>query len=284
MYDRLLIPTDGSDEATVAVEFGLDIASVTGASAELLFVVDTRLDDFVESEETSAVFDQSEKAGRQLTADIAERTENVDIDRSVRNGIPHEVINSHASDTDADLMVLGTAGGGRSRLGSTAERVVTNAEMPVITVPGESANLPGSVDAITDIVIASDGSDAADRAAETAIHFAEYFGATIHAIYVVDTAVYDLADAPRSIIGLLREGGETVIEEITSDATTVSIPNTGNILRGRPAKEIHTYADGVSADLIVVGTRGRSDLPKQLMGSTTRRVISNASRPVLSRR
>lgn len=43
MFDRILIPTDGSEEARKAVDHGIDLAAAVGASVHALFVVESRL-------------------------------------------------------------------------------------------------------------------------------------------------------------------------------------------------------------------------------------------------
>ncbi|AUX09976.1 universal stress protein UspA [Halalkaliarchaeum desulfuricum] len=284
MYDRLLIPVDGSTGAARAVEYGLSVARATDAAVDLLYVVDTSIDRLIDPEEGRTLLDRSEKAGRRVTADIQKRETDLDIDREIRHGKPYEEILAHADDRDIDLCVLGTRGAGDRRLGSTAERVVTLADVPVVSVPDVEDLRLSLPEPLADIVVATDGSDAAERAADHALAIGERFGATLHAVYVIDSTVYDLEDAPRSIVGLLREGGETVIEEITSSAQEVNVPATGQVLRGAPASELCEYADGVDAGLIAVGTRGREGVPDRLLGSTTRRIIRDAERPVLSLR
>ncbi|MEF8780095.1 MAG: universal stress protein [Haloferacaceae archaeon] len=282
MYDRLLVPVDGTSGATRAVEYGLSLARATGAAVDLLFVVDDRLDDLVETDEGKALLERSEKAGRRATAEIAEREPDLEVERTVRHGRPFEEILAHAEDRDVDLCVLG---GGRETerdLGSTAERVVTLSGFPVITVPDSEEVESASLETLEDVLVATDGSAPAERAATEALGFAERFGATLHAVYVVDTTVYDLEDAPRSIVGLLRQGGENVVGEITAEAKSVNVPVSGQVLRGRPADEIREYAEGVDAGLIALGTRGRGGLPERLLGSTTRRTVRDADRPVLS--
>jgi nucleotide-binding universal stress UspA family protein len=54
------------------------------------------------------------------------------------------------------------------------------------------------------------------------------------------------------------------------------------VLEGQPYQELITYAGKINADMIVLGIRGHSLLEKFLVGSTTDRVISRASCPVLA--
>jgi len=281
MYERILIPTDGSRDARRATAYGLDLAAQTEASVHILSVVDTRLTELSGSDGVESILDAMEASCREAVDAAAAGSDDVtDVSRTVRHGTPVEEILSCADEHGVELVVMGTKGSADSRLGSTAERVVALADTPVLTV-GSSAD-PPSLATLNDIVVPTDGSEPAERAAEHALRFAELFGATLHTVYVIDESVYDLKDAPRSIVGLLREGGERATEAALQGAEAVNIRSTARVLRGHPTQEILDYIEGVDADLVVMGTRGRSGLPEHLLGSTTRRVVRDAKRPVLS--
>jgi nucleotide-binding universal stress UspA family protein len=53
------------------------------------------------------------------------------------------------------------------------------------------------------------------------------------------------------------------------------------VLIGRPDAEIVAYADKSAADLIVMGTHGRSGIGHAILGSVAERVVQHAHRPVL---
>jgi len=74
------------------------------------------------------------------------------------------------------------------------------------------------------VVIPTDGSDAAERAAEAALDIAEKYDAAVHTVYVLDTTIYDLEDVPRSIIGSLKEGGDNATETIADMARERDLP------------------------------------------------------------
>ena len=285
MYDRILVTTDGSQGAAAAVDYGLGLAEAFDAGVDALYVIDVDVG-VVESggdDEVQALFESDERAGRHALAEIVEQVPDREVHREVRRGAPYEEILAYATERGSDLLVVGNSGTADQRVGSTAERVITLASAPVLAVPqGEAspdATAPVSVD---DVVVPVDGSEPAERAAEHAIELAGQLGATVHVVYVIDTSVYELADAPRSIVGLLKGGGENTVAEFVEAAEDAQVSSTWRVTRGRPAEEILARADAVEADLVVMGTRGRGALPEHLLGSTTRRVVREAARPVLS--
>lgn len=142
MFTRILIPTDGSEAVTPAVEAALNLATTYDATLHVLFIVDqpiavsgtgegfTSLDDLLDELE-----EQGHYAIEDITAEA--HAQGVETETTVQRGNPYEDILSYASDNDIDLIVMGThgrTGVKRALLGSVTERVVRHAKIPVLTV------------------------------------------------------------------------------------------------------------------------------------------------------
>lgn len=164
------------------------------------------------------------------------------------------------------------------QLGSTTERVLTLGNTPVLAVRsnGEGTPAVGGI-SIDRVMTPTDGSDTAEHG----LAIAESHGAAVSIVYVVDTATYDLEDAPRSVVGLLKDGGTNAIEAIATDARGRGLSVTTDLLRGIPEEQLLNYAVGTNASLIVMGTRGRGLNSDRLLGSTTARVLRRSDRPIL---
>ncbi|WP_435075705.1 universal stress protein [Halorubrum sp. HHNYT27] len=140
LYDRILVPTDGSAEGERAVAHALDLAAVHDADVHAIHVVDTAsyagmsmevswegLGELLRSDAAGAV-----EAVEELAAGTA-----IDVDTAVVEGSPSREIVRYAEAHDCDLVVMGTHGRGgidRLLLGSVAETVVRAASVPVLTV------------------------------------------------------------------------------------------------------------------------------------------------------
>jgi nucleotide-binding universal stress UspA family protein len=138
MYDRLLVPTDGSDGSDAALRQAVAIATRFEAVVDVVAVVDrtfpaaTVYDHVVEGLESAA-----EAAIETATAACA--AAGVEVEPHLRRGVPHEEIVSAAETYGSDLVVIGTHGRtGVDRLrhlGSVAERVVRLSPVPVLVTP-----------------------------------------------------------------------------------------------------------------------------------------------------
>ncbi|WP_434521947.1 universal stress protein [Halorubrum sp. AS12] len=140
LYDRILVPTDGSSEGELAVCHALDLAAVHGASVRAIYVVDTARYAGMPMETTwegvgDLLYDDGEAALETVEELAADR--GVDVETAVVEGSPSREIITHAEETGCDLVVMGTHGRGgidRLLLGSVAEKVVRGSSVPVLTV------------------------------------------------------------------------------------------------------------------------------------------------------
>ncbi|UPV76091.1 universal stress protein [Halorussus limi] len=147
MYERVLVPTDGSDAAELAVEEALDVAEKFDAEVHTLYVVDT---DAVEmslgTEQVDRIrsgrfgeMDELEARAREATGYVTERGRDrgVAVEEHFRGGRPHAVIADFAEDYDVDLIAMGSHGRTgirRMLLGSVTERVLRSTHRSVLVV------------------------------------------------------------------------------------------------------------------------------------------------------
>ncbi|TYL36520.1 universal stress protein [Natronococcus pandeyae] len=290
MFTTILVPTDGSAGSEAAIAHATDLAWTYGGTVHALYVVDTGSEpNEMRADDREAFRAPSERRGLEATIRITDRAEAHDLRaaREVREGVPHSEILAYADEHDVDAIVMGThgrTGAERARLGSTTERVITLADVPVLSVRlSEDDEEPASEDGLYEqVLIPTDGSDAAERAAENALEIAARYDADVHAVYVVDSTPYDLEDAPRSIVGLLTEGGRNATETVADMARERGLSVTTEVRRGIPAEELLECASAVDADLVAMGTRGRTVDADRLLGSTTARVVRRSAIPVLA--
>lgn len=141
MYKTALVSVDGSEEsltaAREAVEFVDDGGTLHGLSVVERLPMHKRsgrVEKFEEDDEADRA--QAEAAVSEVEA-VAESA-GVDYAPAIEEGVPRHAIVSYADEVDADVIVVGKRGSedvANDLLGSTAEYVVRNASVPVVTVP-----------------------------------------------------------------------------------------------------------------------------------------------------
>lgn len=140
MYDRILVPTDGSTETERAVEHAAELAAAHDAELHGVYVVNSATFAGLHMETTwegvdEVLREEGETALERVTDIAAEY--GVACSSNLLDGSPSKCIVEYAEGQDCDLVVMGTHGRGgidRLLLGSVAEGVVRACSVPVLTV------------------------------------------------------------------------------------------------------------------------------------------------------
>jgi nucleotide-binding universal stress UspA family protein len=201
----------------------------------------------------------------------------------VRSGKPFVELIIAARAWSADLIVVG--GSSRTEepfLGSTSERILRKALIPVMV-----AKRPLSSEAKT-FFVPTDFSSCARNAAEGALMLAKSFSARVIFFHALDWApLYTVAYAHEFGVSVPTSPPNPEDMEPEWEAFLAGLPLDKvdwqkSTEEGQAATDIVTQAEHVQADMIVIGTHGRSGLPHMLLGSVAEKVVRTASCPVLT--
>lgn len=134
------------------------------------------------------------------------------------------------------------------------------------------------------VLVPTDGSPETRSVLEHAAALAVVHGATLHGLYVLNTASYASVSMDASWEGvsdMLRQEGESALETVRAVAGE-RVPVETALRSGSPSREIVRYAEAEDCDLIVMGTHGRGGIDRLLLGSVAERVVRSASVPVMT--
>jgi len=127
------------------------------------------------------------------------------------------------------------------------------------------------------ILIATDGSENAGKAASYGIGIAKATGAEVYALYVVST---EHAGTSRTVMGwteafekYLTYKGGVATDYVQDLGNKAGIKVEAVHLRGSPAEKIIEYAEKNNIDLIVMGTQGLTGIKRFLIGSVAENVL-----------
>lgn len=136
------------------------------------------------------------------------------------------------------------------------------------------------------VLVPTDGSEAATAAATHAVDIASRYGATVHALYVVDVRMSPIStDIDRDeVVELVEQSDNNPTRAICERAERAGIPAVEAVRLGVPHEVIREYIDEHGVDLVVMGTRGRTGLERILLGSVTERILRTVDVPVLTAR
>jgi nucleotide-binding universal stress UspA family protein len=280
MFDDILVPTDGSENAEKALEHAIVVAKAFDATIHGVYVVNvTYAADFEGGVNTESVVTALEREGDHALEELESRCSEsgVEATSELLEGRPSLRISQYANEHDSDLIIMGTHGRrGVSRvlLGSVTESVVRRSARPVLTIPAGAQAPKNSYD---DVLVATDGSPDAEQAVESAIDLASAFDATVHGLYVVDATF----TRNQMIEDILEAEGKKALDELEAMVVAAGLDSKTTIIGGEPHEAIVDYASDHGLDVIVLGSHGKGAIERTFLGSVSERTIRTADRPVL---
>lgn len=270
---KIIAATDFSEPARAALEEAAAIASAHQATLVIAHVADPR-------RHPSATLEAERGVGRRLLdRACAELGEGFQCTSLLLEGFPDEQIVEMSRTEAADLVVVGSCGHGgvpRLSLGSVAQNVVRQSEIPVLVARGAGS-------AFGRILVATDFSDAADRALALAMELVAPGGIVdvLHVVYVPapihggPPALLDASSLRRLEVEAARKGAELVIRH----------RRPGIDLRfawelGKPRAGVLRRLES-GHDLVALGSHGARGLRRLLLGSVAGSMVQHAPCSVL---
>ncbi len=282
--EKILLATDGSEYSEGAIREAIRLAKKCSGRLSAISVVESN-PEF----ETLApqIVENREKAARQNLDAVQTRArqEGVECDTIIHEGEEsYKYIVDEALKNKSTMIVMGRRGRtGLKRLvmGSVTARVIGHAHCNVLVVP-KTAQLE-----FRSIVVATDGSKYSEASASDAIGLAKRNGSSLTVISVVPSELMTAMDLDFTLnqkellVEKEMHEAEKHAKAVKEAAQKEGVTAKAFVLSGKPADAIIETAKEANADLIVVGSHGRTGLEKLLMGSVAERVIVLATCAVL---
>jgi hypothetical protein len=266
-WRRILLATDGSEYSEGAVRVATALARRNDAK---LFIAGIAVYNPEYATTVPGLEQAALQQARHNVASAEEAAAGTDHVVSVTEAEdPWRGIVDAASEDRADVIVMGRRGRrglARAMVGDATARVIGHAPCSVLVAPrGAQAPAKG-------ILVATDGSRHGDAAARLAGDLALAWQLPL----TIVSAVLPSHNEQR------RREAVGAIDRVKASLAGQPVQLTGIVAEGRPEQVILDQARKADADLIVVGTHGRTGLDRILMGSVAERVIGFAECPVLA--
>jgi len=287
---RILLPADGSEYSETAARFLLRI----GVGPETKITVMHALKDYLIPDEIDPARDFI-KAGRRGAEAFVEDFKGIlaqsgaGLETTVREGPPWVEIVEAAEEIRPDLIVMGhkgTSGIARFLVGSVAHQVVRNAGYSTLIV----RELP-PIERPLRVLLCSDGSYWARHAMELLAALPLKDETEVHVLSVADIEATSMEEKfypdeefsvmMETLRNFYRESAQKVVDEDANALRKRFNDVRAHVAVGIPEIEILKAAEGVRADLIVMGSKGLRGIKGALLGSSSLRVMRQAECSVL---
>jgi nucleotide-binding universal stress UspA family protein len=192
-------------------------------------------------------------------------------------GEPYEEIADLAEAEEYDLVVMGIGAQSMEKIfvmGSTTARVIGYSHSDVLVIPEKAAI------GWQRLLLATDGSKHSEKATERALAIAKSNGAELNIVAATDFACELYAEAPEVGIHLISDAKRNV-ESGKKQADLKGVETECFVREGEAYKAIIDLAKEKDAQMIIIGSHGKTGLKRLLMGSVVEGIISHSPCPVL---
>jgi len=284
-FKKILFPTDFSSNADKALAHALRLADFDGGEVIVQHVVANYFD---KCPHWATLFDLHELqkhmdnyVDAHMKKLVANDIGKVHLRTVLSKGKPAEEIAGLAEQELVDLVVMGSA------KGVVTNKVIRMTNRPVLAISASHPN-PDEVglQKLTKILVATDFSAHSKRVVEYAFDLKRIFNASIYMLYVIETshAIEWAIRQGHFINGMdkMREwAGNKLVnltpDEFIKDPTVIRLVEAGS-----PGDMIAEVAVEVSADLTILGTHEYGTVHKHLIGTTTDKLLTKTSTPILT--
>lgn len=276
-YKKILVAFDGSVSGRNALKQAIRLSQVEKCWIKVLTVMP-----FYEGElNLTGVQNIKEVMKGPVERILAEAQSVADAEKAViitnvEQGEAYEKIVEVADAENCELIVLGRRGIRRIErvlMGSVASRVIGYSGKDVLVVPRDTEI------GWKNVLLATDGSSYSDSAAARAIDFTSSYGGRLSVVSVVD--INEFYARVTAAADRMREKAKKHLETARQKAEAAGLKADTVVKEGEPYSKIVEFADEINADVLFMGSHGRTGLKKILMGSVTEKVIGFAGCPVM---
>ncbi|MFC2072390.1 universal stress protein [Chloroflexota bacterium] len=280
MYEKILVPLDGSKLAEVALPYAKELARKLGSKITLVSVLP------VGSESDDNKYHHSHRFYMQeMVKTIKQRA--INVESVILTGAPAEEIVNYADREDISLIIMGTRGqSGIKRwvLGSIADKVVSATMRPValITTDDTETSVRGK-DLLSKALVILDGTSEA----EAVIPYVEELGSKLDIevalLQLVEQAFMyyegadDLSYVPvsKKEMNSRRAKARRYLTKLASLLESKGlIVRVKVVIKGNSAETIIKVASQTDAGIIVMSTRGRSGIGRWFFGSVRDEIVN----------
>ena len=269
---RILVPTDFSKNAEYALKVAAQIAKKNNSEILLVHMLELpnqESDAVSQGREIPEVMFFKNAVLRKLEELMEEDyLSGIKVSEIIQFELAFDGIMKISKAHDVDLVVMGSHGASGFKemfVGSNAEKVVRNSEIPVLIIKEEQENF-----AVNNFVFASDFSDEIKKPFQEVVNFANKFNAKLHLVTI---------NTPNQFIST-----ETAEDKMSSFVSNFQINNFQTHIYNETSVEkgVLNFSNRINADLIGMSTHGRKGLAHFFNGSLAEGIVNHATKPIIT--
>ncbi len=269
---KILVPTDFSEHAEYALKVAVKIAKKNDSEIILIHMLElpSSGNDLLNTANDipELMLFKNAAVNKLDTLMNSSILDGVKATRIIQFELAFDGILNHVKTDNVDLIVMGSHGAKGSQemfIGSNAEKVVRNSDVPVLVIKREEENFNAD-----NLVFASDFSDEIKKPFANLVAFANKFDSHIHLVNINTPNNFKSTRVAQKIM-------DNFAADFAINKFTTHIYNDINVEKG-----ILNFAKDINADVIGMSTHGRKGLAHFFNGSISEDLVNHAKRPVIT--
>ena len=292
MYEKILVPLDGSDLAEIALPYAEELAGALGCDITLIHVSESADEKYENMHQlyieriVEATIEDAEKFRKN------KRAKKIKVSSVHLTGHVAEQIVDYADKENIGLIVMTTHGRSGIRrwiLGNVAAKVVRATDRPIALIRAKDTPPEARTERINKILVPLDGSKASEVVFPHVSELASRLKAEVVLFQVVAPSYFVYAipgeavlqpHSPEDLQNMI-ENSKLYLDKVGAEFRDKGIETTSEVGIGGPAEEIIRIADEIQVDMVAMSTHGHSSISLWAFGSNADKVLHAGDTPVL---
>ena len=292
MYEKILVPLDGSDLAEIALPYAEELAGALGCDITLIHVSESADEKYENMHQlyiekiVEATIQGAEKFRKN------KRAKKIKVSSVHLTGHVAEQIVDYAYKENIGLIVMTTHGRSGIRrwiLGNVAAKVVRATDRPIALIRAKDTPPEARAERINKILVPLDGSKASEVVIPHVSELASKLKAEVVLFQVVAPSYFVYAipgeavlqpHSPEDLQNMI-ENSKLYLDKVGAEFRDKGIETTSEVGIGGPAEEIIRIADEIQVDMVAMSTHGHSSISLWAFGSNADKVLHAGDTPVL---
>ena len=292
MYEKILVPLDGSDLAEIALPYAEELAGALGCDITLIHVSESADEKYENMHQlyiekiVEATIQDAEKFRKN------KRAKKIKVSSVHLTGHVAEQIVDYADKENIGLIVMTTHGRSGIRrwiLGNVAAKVVRATDRPIALIRAKDTPPEARAERINKILVPLDGSKASEVVIPHVSELASKLKAEVVLFQVVAPSYFVYAipgeavlqpHSPEDLQNMI-ENSKLYLDKVGAEFRDKGIETTSEVGIGGPAEEIIRIAGEIQVDMVAMSTHGHSSISLWAFGSNADKVLHAGDTPVL---
>ena len=296
MYNKILIPLDGSKTAEKVLPYARYMAGRFKIPVELLAVIDIAEIgahmSTVRARFLDTMVEDTVRASENYLRGVAGSFKDVTVKTTIQKGRPEDAIITNAETDKSTLIAMATHGRSgldRFLLGSVAEKVLRGTANPLLLArASETASVEGEA-TFNSVIVPLDGSEVAEKVLPTAVEMAQRLDLEIvlFRAYHIPYNAYSGNEGFYAVnfdelMAGMREEANEYLQKKVDEVKKLGGANVSAVAKeGFAGDEIIALARSTPNGLIAMSSHGRSGMKRWVLGSVAETVVRHSADPVL---